>query len=229
MKLDHVVPWGRTRREYEHFFGITKFDCAKRILGCSDGPASFNAEMTAEGHSVISVDPIYEFSGEQIRVRFDACHEDLIHQVKSAPERWSWSYHKNPDELEGNRTRALELFLLDYERGKRESRYRTGALPALAFRSGEFDLALCSHFLFLYSNLFDAAFHVASVRELCRVATEVRIFPILTLAQDVSPHLEAVRSTLRTEGIDSSIETVNYELQRGGNQMLRLFKIKASS
>ena len=40
-----------------------------------------------------------------------------------------------------------------------------------------FDLALCSHLLFLYTDHLDAAFHIAAVQELLRVAGEVRIFP----------------------------------------------------
>lgn len=221
-KLDKIVLWGRTRREYELMFSLSSADCALKILGCGDGPASFNVEMTANGHSVVSVDPIYEFSGEQIKARFNEIRENMISQVKAAPDRWTWSFHKNPDDLLRNRTLALEGFVNDYERGKAERRYRVAALPELPFRNGEFDLALCSHFLFLYSELLDEAFHIASVKELCRVAKEVRIFPILTLEQSVSPYVEPVRKVLREAGIESSIETVNYELQRGGNQMLRL-------
>ena len=45
------------------------------------------------------------------------------------------------------------------------------------FADREFDLALCSHLLFLYSEQLTADFHLASIRELCRVAGEVRVFP----------------------------------------------------
>ncbi|ENO8571916.1 SAM-dependent methyltransferase, partial [Vibrio parahaemolyticus] len=46
MKLEDVVPWGRTLKEYELMFNILEEDKEKRILGCGDGPASFNAELT---------------------------------------------------------------------------------------------------------------------------------------------------------------------------------------
>ncbi len=49
-------------------------------------------------------------------------------------------------------------------------------LPELPFFDGTFDLALCSHFLFLCSEHHDAKFHIHALRELCRVAQEVRIF-----------------------------------------------------
>jgi hypothetical protein len=224
MELSHVVPWGRSRDEYTRMFALTANDLSKKILGCGDGPASFNAEMTAAGRSVISIDPIYTFNGAQIRQRFDESATIVMEQVRATPQNWVWRYHKSPDDLHRNRERAIELFLADYEAGLEQKRYRLDALPALNFPDTEFELALCSHFLFLYSELFDTAFHIASVKELCRVASDVRIFPILTLKQAISPHLAAVRDAAAAFGFDSIIEKVDYELQIGGNQMLRLFR-----
>ena len=120
-----------------------------------------------------------------------------------------------------NRRAALESFLADYARGLRDRRYIVGELPSLPFASGSFRLAVCSHLLFLYSGLLSEAFHIESLRELCRVAHEVRVFPLLTLRREPSPHLAAVRSALNGEGWTSEVVRVNYELQRGGNQMLQ--------
>jgi len=63
-------------------------------------------------------------------------------------------------------------------------------------------------------------FHVRSVMELCRVAGEVRIFPLLTLAQERSPHLLAVCEAASAQGLRSQVVRVDYEFQRGGNEML---------
>lgn len=222
--LGKIVPFGRSRQEYELMFNLTEADCQGRILGCGDGPASFNAEMTQSGYSVISIDPIYQFSGAEIKQRFVETVDDVIAQVKATPEDWVWSYHRDPEDLRQHRTEALTKFLADYETGLAEGRYRLAALPELPFADGEFDLALCSHLLFLYSDLLSAEFHQRSILELCRVATEVRIFPLLTLSLKVSPHIESVRETLATHGIQSEITTTGYELQKGGNQMMRLFR-----
>ncbi len=73
----------------------------------------------------------------------------------------------------------MDRFLADFPPGLAEDRYRTDELPHLAFGDGEFDLALCSHFLFLYSDHLTAGFHVAAIREMCRVAGEARVFPLL--------------------------------------------------
>ena len=69
MKLDEVVPWGRTLEEYKSMFSLSETDLNAKILGCGDRPASFNVEMAELGHSVVSIDPIYQSSAEQIEQR----------------------------------------------------------------------------------------------------------------------------------------------------------------
>ena len=99
-----------------------------------------------------------------------------------------------------------------------------GALPDLDFDGHNFSLVLCSHFLFLYSDHLTYEFHQASVLEMLRLADEVRIFPLITLMMERSPYLEPLIAVLKDRGYQVSIETVDYELQRGGNQMLRIRK-----
>jgi hypothetical protein len=222
--LKQIIPLGRTLREYELMFALTEADRRLKILGCGDGPASFNAEWTALGGSVVSLDPIYEFTGAQIKERFDAVLDDIIAGVDATPERWSWSFQQNSQGLRANRIAAMNRFLADYETGKKEGRYRVGELPSLPFPDGAFDLVLCSHLLLLYSHLLSLEFHIASVLELCRVAGEVRIFPLLDMEGNRSEQLDPLRRTLEREGLTTMIESVKYEFQKGGNQMLRVFR-----
>ncbi|ACK72374.1 SAM-dependent methyltransferase [Gloeothece citriformis PCC 7424] len=224
LKLSEIVPFGRSRREYELMFNLSEEDCQQLILGCGDGPASFNAEMTQAGYNVISIDPIYEFSAKEIKRRFEEVVDDIIEQVKATPKNWTWSYHQNPEDLRQNRTKALNIFLSDYEKGRQEKHYQMGALPHLPFESYQFQLGLCSHFLFLYSDLLSLEFHLNSIQEMCRVAQEVRVFPLLTLSLQVSSYIEPVREAMAKIGIQSCIEQTNYEFQKGGNQMLRFFR-----
>ncbi len=84
----------------------------------------------------------------------------------------------------------------------------------------QFDLGLCSHFLFLYSELFDFEFHRSAVCEMLRVAREVRIFPLLTLNLAPSPQVPRLVEWLEDQGYGVEIKRVGYELQRGGNEML---------
>src|SRR5258705_8503953 len=78
VKLDRVVPWGRSFDEYMRMFALSEEDVQRSILDCAAGPSSFNAEMLASGRRVISCDPIYEFSAEQIRARVAAVRDDMI-------------------------------------------------------------------------------------------------------------------------------------------------------
>ena len=57
-RLDEVVPWGRSFDEYVAMFALTEEDLQRRILGCGDGPASFNRGVTERGGDVVSVDAI---------------------------------------------------------------------------------------------------------------------------------------------------------------------------
>jgi hypothetical protein len=59
MQLDQVVPFGRALDEYRAMFPLSPEDLAKTIIGVADGPASFNAEMHAQGRHVVSADPLY--------------------------------------------------------------------------------------------------------------------------------------------------------------------------
>jgi len=117
---------------------------------------------------------------------------------------------------------AMAHFLADYPHGLRERRYIPGSLPALPFANEEFALALCSHFLFLYSDHLSLDFHVAALQELCRVAREVRVFPLLTMASNLSSYLQPVIASLCASGFFALVEPVPYEFQRGANQMLRI-------
>jgi hypothetical protein len=222
MKLEEVVPWGRSLAEYQSMFNLSATDLNAKILGCGDGPASFNAEMTELGHSVVSIDPIYQFSAEQIEQRVRATYEPVISQVKQNPDRYIWQNFRDADELGKARLVAMEKFLSDYESGKNAGRYLDRSLPTLEFADDQFDLCLCSHLLFLYSEQLSLDFHVAAIHELLRIAPEVRIFPLLKLDCEPSPYLELVMEELANKGYNTQVKSVAYEFQKGGNQMLSI-------
>jgi hypothetical protein len=205
-------------------FALSDADLGGRIFGCADGPASFNAEATRRGTSVISADPLYRFDGAAIRERVTATSGQILDQMRSNVHEFVWNDIPSLDELGRLRMETMEAFLADYDAGKRDGRYVDAELPGLPFQDGDFDLAVCSHFLFLYSEHLPEDFHRSSIVELCRVATEVRIFPLLTLDGIPSPHLPRVLDDLR--GIcEISVETVPYEFRRGGNQMMRVRRV----
>jgi hypothetical protein len=222
MKLNEVVPWGRTLQEYKLMFNLSEIDLNKKILGCGDGPASFNAEMTELGYSVVSIDPIYEFSGNQIRQRVQETYEPIISQVKQNVDRYIWNNFHDPEQLGYARLAAMEKFLLDYEIGRIKGRYLWQSLPKLELADHQFELCVCSHLLFLYSDHLSLDFHIASIHELLRISKEVRIFPLLKLDCEPSPYLELVVNLLSSQQLHVEVQPVAYEFQKGGNQMLKI-------
>ncbi|MEM7553968.1 MAG: SAM-dependent methyltransferase [Cyanobacteria bacterium P01_A01_bin.84] len=220
MKLEKVVPFGRTFDEYIQMFNLRNTDLSKNILGVGDGPASFNTEARKKGYKVISVDPLYQFSKEEILDRFNQVVDNIINQVKATPDDWVWSYHNSPDDLRSSRVKAINLFTEDYDRGKQEGRYQIGELPKLNFPDFQYDIALCSHFLFLYSQHYNYQFHLDSIQEMLRISPEVRIFPLVTLMLERSPYLDEIIQHFSNKGYQVSVTKVQYQLQKGGNEML---------
>lgn len=222
MKLKEVVPWGRTLQEYKLMFNLSETDLNKKILGCGDGPASFNAEMTELGYSVVSIDPIYEFFEDQIRQRVQETYEPIISQVKQNAARYVWNNFHDAQQLGDARLAAMDKFLLDYETGRKAGRYLSQSLPKLEFADNQFELCVCSHLLFLYSEQLSLDFHIASIYELLRIAKEVRIFPLLKLDCEPSPYLDSVVNLFSSQQFNIEIQPVGYEFQKGGNQMLKI-------
>ena len=226
VRLSGVIPWGRSLDEYRSMLALTDDDLAGIILGCGDGPASFNAEATALGHRVISCDPIYALPAVEIERRVEECYDVVISQVRNNLAGFVWKHFQDPDRLGACRLAAMRRFLADFEKGKREGRYVAAWLPSLSFDDGRFSLAVVSHFLFLYSEQLDLRFHLAALEELLRVADEVRVFPLSDLDGRRSVHVDPVCEYLKHRGFAVEIIAVDYEFQRtenrAGNRMLRI-------
>lgn len=228
-RYNEAVPWGRNFNEYRHMFSLTDADLGRKILGCGDGPASFNAHMTAKGQRVVSCDPLYQFTAGQIQKRIDVTYQIVIEQTRLNANKFVWETIASPDALGQIRMAAMADFLADYSQGSMDGRYVAAELPDLPFVDQSFDIALCSHFLFLYSDHFSLDFHRQAIQAMCRVAGEARIFPILDYNANRSPFVDPLLDHLTKSGYSVNIEPVDYEFQRGGNQMLRVSRLPVSA
>ena len=121
--IDRVVPWGRTFAEYRAMFDLSAADLGRRILGCGDGPASFNAELTAQGGEVVSVDPLYAVPGAAIERRVSATFEVVMAEVHRNSTDFVWTHVPSVEELGRRRMAAMRRFLSDYPAGVAERRY----------------------------------------------------------------------------------------------------------
>jgi hypothetical protein len=203
-------------------FALSDADLRLNILGCGDGPASFNADATRRGSRIVSCDPLYRFSPSDIRERISRTYDEVIEQTRRNMHEFVWTDITSVDELGRVRMAAMSAFLDDFDLGKAGGRYVDAELPSLPFDEDAFHLALCSHFLFLYTEQLGATFHQHSIRELCRVAKETRIFPLVSLGSGRSPLVEPIVAALRRDGFSADIDRVPYEFWRGANEMLRI-------
>ena len=220
VQYQNVVPWGRSFQEYVDMFGLSENDLDRSILGCGDGPASFNYEMTRQGKLVTSVDPIYSLDRNTIKERIYKTYGEVLEQTRKNQDKFIWENISSVEELGRIRMGSMKMFLDDFCKGKEEGRYVAGGLPELPFADNSFDLALVSHLLFLYSEQLSFDFHLQAIDELLRVADEVRIFPLVDLNSRKSIHLDEVIGSLLSRGFAVHEEKVNYEFQKGGNTML---------
>jgi hypothetical protein len=222
--LQHAVPWGRSLDEYRRMFRLTEADLTtKRIVDVAAGPSSFNAELHALGHDIVSIDPLYAHSAADIRRRIDETYPTIVEGCRRDADRFVWKEFRDPDHLGERRMAAMETFLADYDLGKSQGRYLPMALPDLdAFPHRSFELALCSHFLFLYSEQLEETFHLMCIAELWRIAKETRIFPLHDLAGRPSRYLRDAMSFADCNDTKYQIRRVPYEFMKGARDMLVL-------
>lgn len=218
-QLDQVVPYGRSYAEYRRMFALTDKEMKGRILGVADGPSSFNAEATRAGYKVVSVDPLYDFSAQQIQHRIKQTFERVVQETRANAHQFVWKEFQNVEAVASARKKAMKTFIEDYPNGRHYGRYIPASLPMLPFEDGQFDIAVCSHFLFLYSEQLDYRFHLAAMQEMLRVARQVRVFPLHTLANQPSPHVQPLIRALIELGFEVGTRHVDYEFQRGAHRM----------
>ncbi|MBM0275011.1 hypothetical protein [Micromonospora tarensis] len=202
------------------FFELREHHATYKLLDCGAGPSSFAAEQTALGWDVTAVDPTYALDETEIRASVRGGVEWMRGIMVDEKDRFCWDFYGDVDRVMKLRQEALDLFLSDYEEGKRCGRYRAGALPVLDFAPRTFDLALCSHLLFIYSDYLDLEFHLRALIELGRVAKETRVFPLMNIDGQRSPYVSAVLDRLGDAGLDASLEPVDFEFQKGATSML---------
>ncbi len=220
-ELKNVVPWGRNLEEYSRIFKLSDSDYQSRIISFGDGPASFNFEMTNLNRKVISLDPIYQFTKDELTQRIAETKETILEQTRTNQDNFVWTNIKSIQELEQIRMDAMNNFIDDFDLGKTQKRYIYHELPnPTNYSDLSFDLGLSSHFLILYSQL-GLDFHIKSISEMLRICNEIRIFPILNLNAVKSEVLDGIIDYFQPNFVISII-SVDYEFQKGGNQMLQI-------
>lgn len=214
--------WGHTLSEYNQMFALSSQDANKRIVDVASGFSSFNKEMNDKHKNIISVDPAYAMPQDQLQAYFTTGFNNFIEQIQASPSHFVWQDYHSLNNFAKLREKMLRDFIADFEIGKSEGRYIANALPKLNFTDQQFELALCSYFLFT-THENDVDFHVNAITELCRVAGEARIFPLLNSQCEPSALIAPVILTLQQQNYGVEVKEVAYEFEKGGNAMLRVW------
>jgi SAM-dependent methyltransferase len=221
-----LLLWAHSLEEYQRMFDLRERDLNKKLLDCASGFASFNAELAAQNKRVVSCDKAYDLSPPEMATHIEHVLLGMYQCIKEAdeanPERFVWQYNASPEKLLEKRTRQAHRFLEDYPLGLQQGRYVYGELSQLPFSNNQFDLAVCSHFLFA-THALTLESHVQMIAEMCRVAGEARIFPLLDWQGKVSMLVAPLVVALQAQNMGVEIRQVDYEFQRGGNAMLRVW------
>jgi SAM-dependent methyltransferase len=209
----------RNLAEYRAFFALTEADLGGRILDCPGGAASVVAQLGAAGWDAVAVDPLYAAAlGEVDALATRDAERANAHSV-AGEDRYDWSFYGGAQGHGAVRIAAAAVFL--EHRRSAPDRYVAAALPDLPFSDCAFDLALSSHLLFCYADRLDAAFHVDSLRELGRVAAQVRVFPLIDYTgarQDAL--VDEVIERLAEHGLAARRVPVDFRFMRGADEML---------
>lgn len=167
------------------------------------------------------MDPAYRLADPDVGDRAALGARGAQRMVDTHDDRFTYAWYGTPERRTRLRGGAFDAFA-DHRR-RHPGRYLAAALPRLPFADQAFDLALCSHLLFTWATVLDEQWHKDSLVELCRVAKEVRVFPLVLQATgEPVAFLDRLRAELHDTRVDSQVIRVRYEFQVGGNQMLRL-------
>jgi hypothetical protein len=218
-----VLLWGHSLADYNKMFLLNEHDRKSKLLDCCGGPSSFNAELTAQGGQVISCDPLFALTFDKMKRRINEVFAEMLVGVKYFSDRFMWTEVLTPEELADIRSKNMEIFLQDFKVGVKNRRYLSCSLPKLNFDHEQFDLAVCSHYLFAHSPDQSEDFHIKAIASLCKVAKEVRIFPLLDSEGEIPALVGPVIHALQQMDHGVEIVAVPYEFQKKGNAMLRVW------
>ncbi|WP_368489567.1 hypothetical protein [Clostridium sp. BJN0013] len=220
LDLKNIVLIGRTFNEYYRMFDIHNISKSERILDVASGVSSFCAEARTLGYDVTASDRIYCFSAKKIK---EKCAKDLeitMTKMEEIKDLYKWEYFKDIKHLKGHRKKAYKTFIQDFKQNSRVE-YVTTEYPKSHFKDKQFNIALVSHFLFMYDEHLGYKFHKKVIEELVRITSkEIRVFPIVNLKCEKSLFVNRLIEDKCFSKYEIETVKVNYEFVKGGNEML---------
>ena len=202
-------------------FCLMDADFNKKILDFPAGISSFNMQASQQGQHIVSADALYALDFDALTTRTKKILSSDQQQLKTLFAKHLIHDDITIDHIMTDWRETSANFLKDFLHGKKEGRYVAADLPELPFRANQFGLALCSDLVF---HTQASAFTPAEViAELCRVAEEVRVFPLLDENGEISAELGPLMLMLQQENYGIEVKEVTYKKRTGSNALLRLW------
>lgn len=220
MTISSIPGWVHSLEDYRLMFDLEDHHLSCSILDYPAGISCFNADMQQLGFpGVVSVDMHYDLSAMDMSKHMNFVIQSLANRVDDFTDHLRVNAESEVENLLNTWNVYAQRFMSDYSDGQHAGRYRVGHMLHLPFEDDYFDLALSSDMLFCDTD-FNAQ---AIVDELCRVAKEVRIFPLLNQTGQVATELGPLMLTLQQDNLGVEVKEVPYLLRKKNNAMLRIW------
>lgn len=197
--------WVYNLDDYKKLFALSEADLQKSILEFPGYVSSCNAEITALGGKIVSIDPLYQLSPERMAEHIEQLFKFKLGDWRQYLRKWRWlnTWRKNADK-----------FLADYALGKQQGRYQT---PVTFSMEKTYDLLLSADYLFKNGNKVEQL-----MDQLCHMATEVRIFP-LPEGEHISSELGPLMLDFQQRNFGVEVRAIAYPQRNDGKAMLRIW------
>lgn len=221
--MSNLVLWGHGQDDYQEMFDINLNDIAGRVLEYSSGPSAFNTDLHKKGKDCVSADPLFSLDDATLKSKVSLIFADMAEKITNDHDKFDFSKIGGLTRLLEKRQAGMKKFFKDFDLGLTQQRYLPLQTRTLPFDDFYFDLALSSHYFFGQIDNLDLNLHLQILKELARVAKEVRIFPLIDRHGGPSPFLGPVLLALQQENFGTEVRSVDYSLQSQGNAMLRIW------
>lgn len=219
--MRELLLWGLQRDEYQSLFDLTDDDLTLCLLEYDSGPNAVNASLAPTGGKMTSCDALFRLDKEALKAVVHARLEEQSRLVSSSDTA---SYQLTDlKALIEKRQQGLAIFFADYNAGCMQKRYVAVKSDVLPFNDFLYDLALSTHLLFQQTDESQVPQLLQQIKELTRVAREVRIAPLMDSDGHPTPLLGPILLGLQEGQYGVEVRKVTHDVIYHHNAMIRVW------
>ncbi|KTD78344.1 hypothetical protein [Legionella waltersii] len=218
-----LVLWGHRAEDYLEMFDLSQAEIESGILEYGCGPSAVNSQLTKMKKQIVSCDPLFVLDKDTLSSKAKMIFANMADEIKQHQDQFDFSSSGGFEKLLDKRQRGMQDFFADFSNGKKEGRYLGINDYHLPFADFTFEFALSPHYFFADLDEQTVDFHLIVIRELARIAKEVRLFPLVDREGKMSDFLGPVLLGLQQENYGVEVREVSFHLHKSGNAMLRVW------